>query len=200
MKEKPYQLNVEKDTLVLKAGSFRAEKGSVLHEGIYNREFISSLAAAVLGGTVVFALAVFFDLGIMNYVAGGVVFVVSFPLLRAYIFRESFLLTEIDRAKGTVTIRLRKPFGSRTVTEPMDRLKEVRVHHTRIEVENRDAVEFVEKISLQHGTVIPGFGQAEELYSVELMFDGKGTSVFVSKEQDRAEAVMREVRDFVFAR
>jgi len=199
LKERPYKLNVSNDILVLKAGSFRVEKGSVLHEGIYNREFISSLAAATLGGVVVFGLAILFDLGIMNYIVGGAVFVISFPVLRAYVFRETFLTTEINRAKGEVTLLLRKTIGTELTRKPIEKLEDIHLRHTKIEVENPDAVEFVEKISLQHGTVIPGFGEAEELYSVELVFDGRETSVFVSKDREKTEKLVKEMRDFAFS-
>jgi len=199
LKERPYQLDIGKDTLVLRTTSFKAEKGSVLHEGIYNREFVSSLAAAAVGGVVVFLLSVFLGHGAMNYVIGGAVFVVTFPLFRKFFFWEPFLLTGIDRVRGEVTITLRKPFGGGEVRNPLAQLKDIKVHHTRVEIPNPDAAEFVERIALQHGTVTPGLGEADEFYSVELVFDGRETSVFVSKKMDEAISVMERLREFVFA-
>lgn len=199
MKERPYQLDIGKDRLVLRTTSFRAEKGSVLHEGIYNREFVSSLAAAAVGGMVVFLLAVFFGHGAMNYVIGGGVFIVVFPLFRKFLFWEPFLLTGIDRARGEVTVTLRKPLVGGVIRKPLDHLKDIKVHHTREEIPNPDAVEFVERISLQHGTVTPGLGEAKEFYSVNLVFEDDVISVFVSGKNDEALSVAESLRSFVFS-
>jgi hypothetical protein len=42
---KTYQLDIKDNILIFRTTFFKAEKGSVLHSGIYNRELASSLLA-----------------------------------------------------------------------------------------------------------------------------------------------------------
>ena len=45
-KERTYQMYTEKDKLIFRTSSYRAEKTSVLHAGVYTKEFSSMLSAS----------------------------------------------------------------------------------------------------------------------------------------------------------
>ncbi len=48
MNEKPYHIESRGNTVVLSTASFRTERKSVLHRGVFNRELASSLAAGAV--------------------------------------------------------------------------------------------------------------------------------------------------------
>jgi len=192
-----YRLEIEDSRVTLKTTSFKAERGSVLHSGIYNREFSSSLVAAAAAAAVLVFFALRFELQLVHYIAAAAVFIIVFPLARGYLFKEPCLETVFDRDAKTVSITLRKPLGSRSIERPLDSLDDIRIRHTRIEPENPDGVAFVKRIALQHGTVIPGFGQAEDFYSVELRFDGEGHVILTTRTESEARAVVDKLRRYV---
>ena len=68
--------------------------------------------------------------------------------------------------------------------------------------ENRDAVRFVQKISLQHGSEVPGLVQAEEFVTLVLKLrDGTERVIFAGKIEDDAdgepELPLKEIQDFL---
>ncbi len=195
-----YRLWSEGGRLILQARSFEAERGSVLHGGIYTRELSSSLVAAAAAGAVLVYYALGKGLGLVHYVAAVVVFVVLFPVARFFIFREPFAETVFDRDDGTVSITVRKPFGGRRIQRPLGSLRSVGVRHVRIEPENPDGVDFVKRIALQHGTVIPGFGEPRDFFILELAFDSEVFSVLTLGDREEAEDVAARVRSFIAAR
>jgi hypothetical protein len=193
-----YRLDIKDGALMLNTASFRAEEGSVLHSGIYNRELTSSLAAGAL--TLAVVIALFFSGLAMTALCPALAvlaFVTSFVLFRVFVFYDSHLRAVIDRSKGTVTVVTKKMFG-RESSYPLDALEDVITGRVVFTPENPDGIEVVEKIALQHGTVIPGFGETKELHTVEFMFeDGRKVMVFSSREPAEAGALAGEIRSFL---
>lgn len=193
-----YQLTITGAVLELTTASFRAEKGSVLHSGIYNRELASSLAAGA--GTL---LAGFFftrttDMTPLHYGAALLLFVALFLLFRSFVFRDPFLRTTIDKAAGAVTFLSPKPFGYRRVSFPLAELAGVRQDYRTETPENPDGVKLVERISLQHGAVIPGFGETAHFYTVELEFtSGPRSLVYSSGDAAAAEEIASKIKLFI---
>jgi hypothetical protein len=196
--EQSYTLNIKRDRLMFRSTSFRAERGSVLHSGIYSRELASSLVA---GGLVALLSVVLFyaDVESTSLHIGGyaVLFVVLFVLLRVYVFYEEFLETVIDKGEKTLTV-FRKGLPSEKTTVPLAELAGIRKGYTAIAPENPDGVRFVEKIALQHGTAIPGFGELKEYHTVNLEFsDGDTLMVFSTENAATAEEVLGLMNKFV---
>ncbi|MGD0283694.1 MAG: hypothetical protein ABSB95_15190 [Dissulfurispiraceae bacterium] len=188
--------------LAFQTSSFSAEKGSVLHTGIYNRETAAILAA----GACIILLGFFFAsrlvFSAILLVAALLLFVPLFLFFRTFIFIETILRVVIDRKNNAVAI-MRKGFSkAERQLYPLAELENVREDYREVAAENPDGVRIVKKISLQHGTVIPGFGETAKFYTVSLEFrndDGYRENILVFSSQDSAEAdnVMKTFRKFI---
>lgn len=184
--------------LALWTTSFRAERGSVLHGGIYNREMASSLAAGACTLAVVFLFAAVSPATPLRTLAALVCFVPLFFLFRRYVFREESLRIVLDRKRGTASFSLSRPFGGREVCYPLSAIGAVRQECRIVRPENPDGIRVVEKIALQHGTVIPGFGETTEFHTVEIEFKGgERIMVFSSKEPVRAGEIAQKITNFI---
>jgi hypothetical protein len=118
---------------------------------------------------------------------------VSFPFFRSFIFREQFLTTAFDRKTGTVTIRREGLFPRLVAGFPMADIRTLLIRTKKSAIQNTDGVEFVKKISLQHHTVIPGFGEDTSLFMLTLILaDGSERIIFADTcMQDVVEAHSR---------
>jgi len=166
-----YIICKEEDRLIFTTPAYKVGPDSVLHSGIYNREFSSMLASAAVAG-IIYVIAA---MNSRNTLINSMVFVLFFAagilFFRKFIFRESLMKVVFDAGSGEakvyttwITERLRE-------TIAIDRIREIRIERIRHEVENPDAVQFIEKISAQHGTVIPGFGREKVLFLLKLFLD-----------------------------
>jgi hypothetical protein len=192
--EREYTLETEDGRFLLRTTSFKAEKGSVLHSGIFSRELSSSFVAFVIAVAVLFLMGANYGLSLAHYILASVVFVILFPVLRIYVFRRPLLETLYDGDSGILTITLITPFRRKTVRRPAAKLRDVRLGHTRIEPENPDGIAVVEKVALQHGTVIPGFGKAEDFFNIELVFDDESYIILTTGEKTKAEEVLNKLK------
>lgn len=193
-----YQIDIKDDLLTFKTNSFKAEKGSVLHSGIYNREMSASLAA----GAVVMLLGFFFvakyRITTVHFIAALFLFVVLFLVFRAYIFGEPLLNIVIDKGKGNIDISLDRIFGKNNFSFPLESLENIMQEHKSIAAENPDGIRFVEKIALQHGTVIPGFGKTAEFYTVEMQFkNGRRIMIYSSEDPAAADDIASKIKNFI---
>lgn len=175
---------------MLSTTSFRAERRSVLHSGVFNRELASSLSAGAVIVVVSFFFALYFRIATPYLIAVIFLFASLFVLFRVIVFREPVLETVFDREKGTITISMKRTAGSRAVSYMLAELAGIRIRHLSMEPENIDAVRLVERVAVQHGTVIPGFGKTEDYYTVELDFGEKKAVVFSAGDRQGAEAVI----------
>jgi Ca2+/Na+ antiporter len=192
---KAYQIEKNENGVVVRTTSFTTERRSVLHSGIFNRELASSLAAGAVMVIAGFFFALYFRITVVHFIAAVFVFAALFILLRIYAFREAVLETAFDRGRKTITVSLKGAIRERTQSYPIDALAGIRIHHLSIEPENLDAVKLVEKVAVQHGTVIPGFGKVENFYSVELDFRERLIVIFSARERKGAESLMNELRN-----
>ena len=196
--DREYQIKTRGGVLTLRTGSFRAETGSALHSGIYNRELIASLAAgAVIVAAAIIAVIKDLEIGLPHYIATVLVFAVLTFIFRIYVFYEEYLELIIDRDQGLIDIVIRQMTKKR-ISRPLSELTGVIKGLTLIAPENQDGIDIVKNISLQHGMVIPGFGESKEYHSVNLEFGGLDTvSIFSTEEPDEAEAVCQVINRFV---
>lgn len=193
-----YELRIEDNRLTFSTSSFKAEKGSVLHSGIYNRELSSSLAAGALVMLLGFFFAVRFKTTAVHFIAALLLFVIFFIVFRTYIFLEPVLCITIDKKNGNVDITLRRIFGKRRITSPLSELDNIRQNYLSVTPENPDGIRLVEQVALQHGTVIPGFGKTSEFYTVEMEFkNGKRIIVFSSEDPSKADDIATKFKNFI---
>jgi len=194
----PYSLSKDSATLVLRTTSFVAEKGSVLHSGIYNREFSSLLAAFTFAGIAYFFLVMRFGKALVFYALSLVLFVAAFLLFRMFVFRERYLETVLDKAGAKAVISLRWIRKKVLDCVPLTDITGIRIDTKKTEVVNRDGVEFVERISAMHGTVIPGFGEDTVFYTLNLrLADGTDRTIFAHSSMQDVMAVYDDIKKFL---
>jgi hypothetical protein len=195
-----YQIDIKDDMLVFRTSSFRAEKGSVLHSGIYNRELASSLASGALVMLLGFFFAASFKITAVHFIAALLVFIIFFIVFRTYIFLEPVLCVAVDKKNVNIDIMIRRIFGKRRIIFPLSELDNIRQDYLSVTPENPDGIRLVEHVALQHGTVIPGFGKTSEFYTVEMEFkNGKRIVVFSSEEPAEAEDIAIRFKNFIKA-
>lgn len=169
---KNYTIRKEKDKLIFATPAYKAGPDSVLHSGIYNREFSSALASAAMAGIAYVLVAMNTDNTVVRSLAFLLVFTGGFPFFRKFVFKEGRLEVVFDTASGEakiytswITKRLKKTISIKNI-------KDISIESRKYEVENPDAVRFVKHISLQHGAVIPGFGEEKVLFLLKLHLSG----------------------------
>jgi len=194
MEEKPYQIENRGGIVALITTSFKTERGSVLHSGVFNRELASSLSAGGMIVIVSFFFALCFKISIPYWIAVGFLFAILFVFFRMVVFQEAVLETVFDREKGTITLATKRTIGSKVASYLLAELVGIRIGHMRVKNENIDAVRLVERIVLQHGTMIQGLGETNDFYTVELDFGEEKAVVFSAREKQGAEAMIARLR------
>ena len=95
-------------------------------------------------------------------------------------------------------ISLDRIFGKKNLSFPLASLEDIRQDHKSIAAENPDGIRFVEKIALQHGTVIPGFGKTAEFYTVEMEFENsRRVMIFSSEDPAAADDIALKIKNFI---
>ncbi len=197
--EKSYQIEMSGQSLVFRTTSIKAEKGSVLHSGIFNRELASFLAS----GSIISLLGLFFArygrIQTLHVIAGIVLFAMISLLLRKYLFHEPTLKALFDGKKGTVSIARGGILFQKQEGFPLTGLSGITLNRIVLRPENPDGIEIVEKIALHHFVVIPGFGETEEVFTVQLDFGEKSVTLFSSRKKEEAEEVHGRLKGFIDA-
>ena len=199
-----YQLIKENDRLVFRTPFFRAEKSSVLHAGVYTREFSSMLFASAL--CVLFYMVT--DMAsirtpLVRYGILILIFIVAFLGGNKYIFKEKYLQAEFNKAAGTVTIVRSGLLKKSSETIPFDRIQSVDIGSTSFIPENVDGIHFVQKISAQHGSAVPGLDEVEEYVTLLLRLkDGSEHILYAAKidggkVDGEPEIPVGEIRSFL---
>jgi hypothetical protein len=192
-----YCIDIRDNTLVFATSSFRAEGRSVLHSGIYSRELASSLAAGGLLMLLGFFFAVRGKIHAAHFLTGAAAFAVLFLVFRGYVFREPLLQAVFDRGRAMVEILVRGPVITKKEMYEISGLSGIALESLTVEPRNPDGIKVVEKIALQHGMVIPGFGKTEEIHSVVLDFPGRPRTIFSTTKREDAERVIAEIGKFL---
>jgi hypothetical protein len=204
---KKYSLRKTDGMMIFRTAHFTAERESVLHSGIYSRELAASIAA---GGLLIFLLLLwsFFSEGKLSggmsrYGFWGVssalgLFVLFSILFRIYVFKSGYLELVFDRNTGKAGIFSPGLLKKKRDEVPMRDIANVLIESKKTGVENPEGVEFVEKISLQHGMAIPGFGEEKTFYQIKLKFaDGSDRIIFADTDMQEALAAHEEITDFL---
>lgn len=197
-KSDTYTFDMNDTVLEFQTTSFSSEKGSILHSGVYNRETAAMLAA----GSFIILLGFFFasslTLSVINSAGVLVLFILSFLFLRTFVFPEAVLRVIIDRKNNIMTVISRGALQSRKLEFPLSEIEDIREDCVEIVPENPDGVRVVKNIALQHGSVIPGFGETAVRYTVlfELRNAG-GLQIFSSTDVAAAGDVMEKFKNYI---
>lgn len=193
-----YQIDIKDDVLVFSTASFKAEKGSVLHSGIYNRELASSLAAGAAVMLSGFFFAIKYRVAAVHFMIALVVFVMLFLFFRTYVFKEPALEMVVDKQGSRVTISVKHIMERIIASYPLSEISGIKQSSVTFKPENPDGIRLVERIALQHATVITGFGEPAEFWNVDMAFkDGKGVTVFSSKDKADADDIATRLKNFI---
>jgi hypothetical protein len=199
MVNKRYHINKQDDTLIFTTTSYKAEKTSVLHKGIYTKEFSSMLFASATGMFAYFIIRLISnETGLIHYIITILIFIVTFVGANSFIFNEKHLRVVFDRTNKTVTI-IRYGIIRKNIEEiPFGNIESIKVGSRRFTPENIDGIRFVEKISLQHGSAIPGLGDEEEFVTLSLkLTDGSERIIYAGKIEDEPEIPLKEIKNFL---
>jgi len=184
--------------LIFRTSYFSVSGSSVLHSGIYNREFSSMLSSMAAAGAAYAFMALrgsgkIYAFGVLAAVA-----LLSFPIFRQYVFRDRTLVTTLDGDSGRVRISL-EGFRRRLVADIlMSDVKDLLIETKKPLVSNADGVAFVKKISLQHNTPIPGFGDETLLYMLTLkLADGSDRVIFADSSMTDAVRAYDSIKAFL---
>lgn len=193
-----YRIEMEDNTLIFSTAFFKAEKGSILHSGIYSRELASFLAAGALLIIAGFFFAKSIKITVTYFFAGIILFALLSLFFRAYLFNEARLEVVIDKGKDLITCTTLKLTGKRTEVIPVSELASFVQGSVIFKPENPDGVKVVEAIALQHGTVIPGFGEEMKIATAEIELKHGGRKViFASESAEDANSVIKEMKGFL---
>jgi len=193
-----YTVITGEDKLIFITPTYRSDPDSVLHSGIYNREFSSALASAAVAGIAYMFVA--FNTG--NTIGRAMVFLLTFaggfPFFRKFVFKESLLEVVFNAAAGEAKIYTTWITKRLKETVSIMNIKDISIESRKHEVENPDAVKFVKHISLQHGTVIPGFGEEKMLFLLKLhLSDGSERTIYSDSNMQDVITAYDEIKGFL---
>lgn len=193
-----YQIEMNDNMLIFRTASYKAEKGSILHSGVFSRELASFLAA----GAVLTALGFFFvsnfKIITIHFIAAVFLFAALALFFRTYMFQEAHLDVVFDKGKGKIITTLKKAVGKDIRLYLMSELSGINSGQVTFKPENPDGVKVVENIALQHGTVIPGFGEVMVFNTVKMEFkQGDPVIIFASELKDETESIIKKLRKFL---
>lgn len=193
-----YTIKKEEDKLIFATPAFTADPDSVLHSGIYNREFTSVLASAAVAGIVYVIFAMNTDNTLVRALIFLLIFAGGFPFFRKFIFKEGLIEVVFNASAGEAKIYRTWITKRLKETIAINNLKDISIESRKREIENPDAVKFVEKISLQHGTVIPGFGQETVLFLLKLhLSDGSERIIYADNTMQDVISAHDEIKEFL---
>jgi len=199
MSDKGYEIRKIDNVIEFSTPNYRVEKTSVLHGGVYTREFSSMLLASAitLAGFVILYRIEGIIL-IIRIIILIILFIVSFLGSRLLLFKERELITRFDRNSGTVTVLTPGIFGYRCERISMESIEDIVIDTMRFEPTNIDGIRFVERISAQHGSAVPGLDQVEEFITMKIRLrNGQERIIYSAKTDIEPELPLKEIKEFI---
>lgn len=195
-----YDLKTADNRLVFTTPYFRAEKTSVLHSGVYTKEFSSMLLSGAVC-LLIYKMTEFMTdkLAALRYLLLVGILIITFIGGTKFIFRERYLEAVFDGPDNTVTIKVPGIFFTcRTEKIPLNKIASVELGTRVFKPENIDGINFVQKISLQHGSAVPRLGEEEEFITLSLkLTDDSERVLFAGLTDAEPEIPLREIRSFL---
>lgn len=199
MKTKFYELKHDNNRLIFRTLHFRAERTSVLHSGVYSKEFASMLLSGAIC-MVVYMVTEFMTnrYAILRYILLIIIFVISFTGGLKYIFKDRYLEAIFDRTNRSVTISYPGFFTKKVEEIPFTGIVSVEPGTKIYKPENIDGIDFVQKISLQHGSAVPGLGKEEEYIILKLKLADKSERILFAGNTDTEPVIpLKEIKTFL---
>lgn len=168
---------------------------SVLHSGIYTQELSSMFAAFMVSFIYIIYISFTGQIHWLNYIIAGVAFIILFPCIRIFIFKKHMITVIFDKADDLVTI-IHNGIIKRKKTIKLSSLSEIFIDHKVIEPQNQDGIEFVKKISAQHGAPMPDLGSIEHFYNIFLIWSEGRIMIFSSPILNETEGLFKIIRGF----
>lgn len=185
-----YSIQVTQEELIFRTAHFIAERGSVLHSDIYNRELTSVLASMVTAGCAYVLLYSGLEKSLAAYIVSAVIFVCAFPLFRTYIFKGRYIEVIFSRRAEIAVILVAGLMNRKREILPLKNITGISVETKKADIENPDGVAFVEKISAQHGMSIPGFGEETLFFLMKLkLSDNSERLIYADTSPENMEKV-----------
>ncbi len=196
---KKYQIKIEQDRLIFTTSSFKVVKGSVLHKGIYTKEFTSMLFASAICVFVYMAITLINnEIAFIHHLIVIFVFIIAFLGSRKFLFNEKYIEVVFDKSDNTVSITLPGIIKKNIEKIPLDNIKSIDVGSKKFIPENIDGIKFVEKISLQHGSFVPGLGDEEEFITLLLrLTDGSERLIYAGRVEEEPEIPLKKIQHFL---
>lgn len=191
-----YKLIITPEHLTFKTFFYKAEKGSILHNALMNRETTSLIVASFISGLLFVLFAINFMIGTLEYVEFIILFGLLFLFFRMSIFKERPL--EVMFLKDGVRIKYPSFIIKRVENFNMNKVKSISVVKRIFNIENPEGAEIVKKISLQHGTVIPDFTESQELYLLLLeLKDETNRVIYADRRSERIKHLQEEIKKWL---
>jgi len=196
--EKNYSIKLEGDSLVFRTTTFKAEKSSVLHSGVYSKEFMSILlASGVCMCAYMFLSPSLSEPSLFTSLL--FILVAAFTGSLKYIFKEKHLEAVFNRSSSTVRLTYPGAFSKKVEEIALADITSVATDTKRFEQENKDGADFVQKISVQHGSAVPGLGETEEFVTLSLRLrDGSERIIYAGNVKEEPDVPVQEIREFIF--
>jgi hypothetical protein len=196
--EKSYSIKSEGMMLIFRTSTFKADKSSVLHSGVYSREFNSILFASGIC-MLAYILLSSSMAGPALYAALTFALASSFLLSRKFLFREKILEVCFNKQSGTARLTLTGTFTKKTEEMALSDIVSVDIGNKRFEPANKDGADFVQKISVQHGSPVPGLGEPEEFITLSLKLNnGSERTIYAVNVKEGLEVPVQEIKEFIF--
>ncbi len=194
-----YQIKTEKDCLFFKTSYFKVEQKSVLHKDIYSKEFSSMLSASLICILAYMTINYLTNAHVFFYLPVLIlVFISAFLVSQRLLSREKYLEAVFNRGLNTVSITRPGIFKKKIEEIPLENIKAVVVGNKIFIPENPDGIKFVEKISLQHGSFIPGLGEEEEFVTLSLQLaDGSERIIYAGSIDDEPYLPLKDIEQFL---
>ncbi|MDX9714543.1 MAG: hypothetical protein RBT37_03840 [Dissulfurispiraceae bacterium] len=198
MKDTGFSFAGDNSALVFKTSSFSTLQQSALHSGAFNSELASSVAS---GTFIMFLLLLFRESIVFSFlllVAGILLFGLLFWVFRSFMFKEPHLEAYFTKTDRSVEILKNRLFYMQRLRFAFDQVESAVLKEIHHGFTNTDGIDVVEKIALDHNTVMTGFGKPDHIYTAALkMKDQREIVIFSSKNKEYADKVIERINQFL---
>ncbi|MBN2653751.1 MAG: hypothetical protein JXR79_01365 [Nitrospirae bacterium] len=198
MEDRCFIISDDDNVLDFSTSSFSTLQHSALHSGAFNSELASSVAAGtvmmllliIMRGSIAFSLSVL--------IAGVSIYGLLFLLFRRFVIKEPHLQARFSRADRSVEIIRTRFFFKIRQRHAFDQIEAALLKEIAHSFTNPDGIDVVEKIALDHNTVMIGFGKPDHLYAAALrLADQREIVLFSSENREHADKIIEKINQFL---
>ncbi len=188
-----YRLIITPEALTLQTFLYKAEKKSIIHTALMNKEVTSLIVATILSGILFIIYAMNFPLKVFELINFCILTGALFLFLRLRIFREKPL--EVIFFRDVVSIRYPSFIIKRVENFDLNQVKSISIKKEVFKIDNIEGARIVKQVALQHGTVLPDFTEPEELFLLQIeLQNGSRRVIYADREPERINALLKELK------